>query len=73
MGQIDQSLLISNQSISDSDEEKEEPLHEELNQKPKVRGFDLGGGWDYIPFGLRQVYEAVRMVADRHNVEHTKP
>lgn len=72
MGQIDQSLLLDGQFNSDSDE-KEEPLHEELNQKPKVRGFDLGGGWDYIPFGLRQVYEAVRMVADRHNVEQVKP
>ena len=63
---------MDDQSNSDSDE-KEEPLHEELNQKPKVRGFDLGSGWDYISFGLRQVYEAVRMVADRHNVEQVKP
>jgi hypothetical protein len=27
-------------------------------EQKKGGGFDLSGGWEYIPFGLRQVYEA---------------
>ena len=69
LGDVETSLLLTGYSDSDDDDEKEEPLHEELNQKPKIRGFELGGGWDYIPFGLRQVYEAAKMLADRHSTE----
>ena len=51
LGNFDNSLLVT--SNSNSSDDGEEPLHEEVNEKPKVRGFDLSGGWDYIPFGLR--------------------
>jgi hypothetical protein len=59
-------LLITANSLSDEDSDKfEEPK--------KVSGFDLSGGWEYIPFGLRQVYEAAshinRILSERNRPE----
>lgn len=46
-------------------------------EQKKGGGFDLSGGWEYIPFGLRQVYEAAshinRILSERARPDQARP
>ena len=68
-GNTETQLLTQNSFSSLSDEDID--LLEE--SKTQAKGFEeAAGGWDYIPFGLRQVYEAASHINRMFN-ERNKP
>jgi len=64
LGDNEPALLTSEANVDSSGDGQHNTnsSDEGVKEEKESRGFDLMGGWDYIPFGLRQVYQAASSI-----------